>query len=100
MNALAHRALEGGIGPVADPSLDVRCDVGAVDDAERRLQRASAGIDCAARGGVADHAIAERGQLLAAGDGRGGKHRWIRPRNRRDRPPRQRRGADGNRGCA
>ena len=100
MNALAHRALEGGIGPVADAGLDIGRDVGAVDDAERRLQRPPAGIDRAARAGVADHAIAERGELLAAGNGRGGKHRWIGPRNRRDRAPWQRRGADADRGRA
>ena len=39
--------------------------------------------------GVADRAVAERGQLPAAVDGRCRKHRRIRPRDRRDRSPRQ-----------
>ena len=37
MDTLAHRALESGIGPRANSGLDIRRDVGAVDDAERRL---------------------------------------------------------------
>ena len=49
MDALAHGALESRIGPCADSGLDIRRDVGRVNDAERRLERAPAGIGDAAR---------------------------------------------------
>ena len=50
MDALAHRALEGGIGPRADAGLGIGRDVGAVDGAERRFERPAAGIEDAVRG--------------------------------------------------
>ena len=61
VNAVAHGALEGGIGPCADAGLGIGRDVGAVDGAERRLEGPAAGIDDAAR-------------------------RYGRPRSRRARP--------------
>src|SRR6516164_11772468 len=71
MNTVAHRALEGGIGPGADTSLHIGRNIGAVDQSERRFERAATGIDGARRAGVADSAIAERGKLFAPCDGRG-----------------------------
>ena len=95
MDALAHGALESGIGPGADASLGIGCDIGAVDRAERGLDGSAAGIDGAAvRNRMADRAVAKGGKLLAAGDGCGRKHRGIRPGNRRDRPPWQHGGGD------
>ena len=44
MDALAHGALEGGVGPGADPGLEIGRDVGAVDDPERCLERPAAGV--------------------------------------------------------
>jgi len=62
--------------------------IGAVDRAKRRLDGSAAGIDGAAvRNCMADRAVAKGGKLLAARDGCGRKHRGIRPRDRRDRPP-------------
>ena len=102
MNALAHRALEGGIGPRADAGFDIGGDVGRVDGAERRRQRAAAGVEDAVIRGVANRAVAERGELLAARDGRGRIDRCIGLRDWRDRAPWQhgsanadRRGAQG-----
>ena len=100
MNALAHRAFEGGIGPRADSGFDIGRDVGRVDRAERRRQRLAAGVEDAVRRGVADRAVAERGELLAARDGRGRINRGIGTRDRRDRSPRQHGGADADRGGA
>jgi len=72
MDALAHGALKGGIGPVADAGLGIGRDVGRVDRAERRLEGSASGIDGATIGiGVAHRAVAERGKSLAAGDGCG-----------------------------
>ena len=84
MDALAHGALEGGVRPRADASVDIGSDIGRVDRAERRFQRSPAGVENAARAGMADRAVAERGKLLAAGDGCRGIDRGVRPRNRRD----------------
>src|SRR3954451_7478880 len=100
MQPVAHRALEGGIGPGADTGLDVGRDVGRVDRAERRLQRAAAVVERAADCGVALRAIAECGQLLPARDRRCGIDRWVGPRDWRNRAPRQERDTNADRGGA
>ena len=100
MDALTHGALEGGVGPGADPGLEIGRDVGAVDDPERCLESSAARVESTIGLGVTDGAVAERGKLPAAGDGGGRIHRRIRPRDRRDRAPRQRSGSDaGHRGA-
>ena len=58
--------------------------------------RPAAGIDDAVRVGVAHRAVAERGELLAARDGRGRINRSIGPRDRRDRAPWQHGSADAD----
>ena len=75
VNAFAHRALEGRIGPGANPGFDIGGDVGAVDDAERRLQRAPARERPASFSGVAAPAISDRSERRAFGDegGLGGR---------------------------
>src|SRR5579862_4470364 len=85
MDAFAHGALEGGVRPAADAGLDVGRDVGAVDEAERRFDGAPAGVEDAVGRGMAGRAVAERGELPAAFDGRGGEYRRVRLFDRRDR---------------
>src|SRR6185295_12127401 len=58
--AFAQRADEGLLGPAADAGIGVRRDVGAVERAERRLDRPAAGKRSSAFGGVAGLAIADR----------------------------------------
>src|SRR4030095_15136446 len=54
MDALAHGALEGGVGPGADARLEIGRDVGAVDDSERRLERSAARVESTIGLGVTD----------------------------------------------
>ncbi|MNF94221.1 hypothetical protein D3C84_769260 [compost metagenome] len=68
--ALGHRLEEVVGAVVADTMLLVRGDVGAVDGAERRYQRQSAGVLGAAFDAVASHAVGGAGQVLAAFDQR------------------------------
>src|SRR5262245_2319670 len=42
--AFAQRANEVLLAPASDPRLRMRCDVGAVKGAERRLQRSASGV--------------------------------------------------------
>ena len=84
IDTVVHRADEFGFSPLANAGVGIGRDVGRVDRAERRFQRSPAGVENAARAGMADRAVAERGKLLAAGDGCRGIDRGVRPRNRRD----------------
>jgi hypothetical protein len=74
--------LVGAVG--ADAVFLVRGDVGAVDGAERRLDRQSAGERRAALGGMAGHAVGGAGEVFAAldqrrvGAGGGGQERRQR----------------------
>jgi hypothetical protein len=68
IDAFAHRAGKGLQRPAADAGLGVWGDVGAVDGAERRLERRAAGVGLAAFGGMAAHAVADVGELRALGD--------------------------------
>ena len=68
VDAFAHRARKGRERPAADAGLGVRRDVGAIDGAERRLERRATGVGLAALGGVAAQAVADVGELLALGD--------------------------------
>jgi hypothetical protein len=72
VDAFAQRADEGLLGPAADAGIGVRRDVGAVERAERRFDRPAAGKRSSAFGGMADLAIADRGELRALCD-----QRWI-----------------------
>src|SRR6185369_17660050 len=65
VEALAQRADEGWLGPAADAGVGVGRDVGTVERAERRFDRPTAGERLAAFGGMADLAIADRGELRA-----------------------------------
>ncbi|OWW20215.1 hypothetical protein AYR66_12630 [Noviherbaspirillum denitrificans] len=58
-------------GPVADAGFIVWRDVGGIDRAERRRNRAPAGVGIAAPDGVAGHAVAGFRQVFAPGDLRG-----------------------------
>src|ERR1700686_3196157 len=60
MNALAHRALEGGIGPCADAGFEIGRDVGRVDRAEWSLDRTAAATPIAAAQRAATVASAPR----------------------------------------
>src|SRR5690242_7495372 len=66
--AFAQRALEIGEGPAADAGFLVGRDVRAVEGAERRFQRAAAGVGrrVLALFGVAAEAAARFGQIPAA----------------------------------
>jgi nicotinate-nucleotide adenylyltransferase len=66
IDALAQRACEGLLAPGADSGLHIRRDIGRINHAKGRFQRPPAGQGLAARFGVADGAIAESRQLLAA----------------------------------
>src|SRR2546425_7074089 len=68
VDAFAHRARKGLERPAADAGFGVRGDVGAIDGAERRLERRAAGIGLAAFRGMAAQAVADMGELLALGD--------------------------------
>ena len=68
IDPVAHRAGEGGFRPGADAGLPVRRDVARVDGAERGLHRFAAGIGRPVDAGMADGAIADRGQLRPARD--------------------------------
>ena len=77
VDTLAHGAQEIGFGPAADPRIQVRCDVGGVDRAERRRQRQSTGKGAAVTARVTGNAVADRGKLRALGH-----QRWIERRRR------------------
>ena len=71
-DALAQRALQVLRAPVADSGLGVRRDVGRVDRAERRGERAASGIRGSALARVAPHAIGGRRDVATSlGGGRG-----------------------------
>src|SRR5580692_9366053 len=103
MDAFAHGALKGRVRPVADPGLDIRRDVGAVDRAERRFDRPATGIEYPVDRGVTGRAVAKRCQLPAVFDGGRRKYRGVRPGDRRDRAPGQDSCGDtdtaGDKGC-
>src|SRR6516162_5431597 len=61
-HAATHGALKRGLRPGADPALRVWRDVGGIDCAERRRQRAAAGKFAPARCGVTYIAIADGGE--------------------------------------
>src|SRR5207302_10419457 len=68
--AQAHRAHEIGLAPAADPGVGMRRDVGAVERAERRLERPATGVRLRARLrlGMAADAAACLGEIQAALD--------------------------------
>ena len=89
MNAFAHGALEGWIRPCADAGFRIRGYIGAVDNAERGLERPAARVDDPVDLGMATGAVTQRGELLALGNGCCRIGRWVRSYDRRDRAPGQ-----------
>src|SRR5260221_11553517 len=62
-HAAAQRTRERVERPVADAGFAIRRDVGRIDSAERRVERETTGEWLAARSGMTNDAIADRGQL-------------------------------------
>src|SRR5205085_10309500 len=69
-DTLAHRAAKGGFRPAADAVAGGGGDVAAVDHPEWRRDRPPAGVGGVTGGGVAEVAIAERGEAGALLDQR------------------------------
>ncbi len=63
IDAFAHGALKRSLRPGADAGVRIGCDVGRVDDAERRRQRQTACKCFLAWNGVARYAVADRREL-------------------------------------
>ena len=85
MDALAHRALEGGVGPCANAGPGVGGDVGGDNGAELRLEGAATGEGRAIVADVADIAGASRRRQPPALDRRLTEGGRIGPGDLRDR---------------
>lgn len=95
-DAMAHRSLEGGIGPLADPRSLVRGKIGTVECAEGRIEPTSPRILDPPVTGMAGGTISRCRHQATPFDGFGGVQIGCRPGNGRNGPlpgPRHDRGA-------
>ncbi len=70
MNALPHRPLERGVGPVAKPRLRIGRDVCCIDQPEGRLEGPATCVRATALRRVAHTTVTERGELTTPFDRR------------------------------